>query len=243
MRQNRLNDAAIVLQRVFSQAGIKFGIFGGYAIGVLGGFRETKDIDCMVAASKNEVLKLLQRKDGFIAVPQKRQDYIAFLWSNRHGKEYPVLVEIFCETFPEAVFSMGKVPTVTLPIVGQAFGAGQSTFLDPVYIFRGKLQAAGQRGRYHDAADLRWLEQRFRKSLRQSKCLFNIQDVGLAMARYPELEPLFERLGINTLAASLTVDGLDLKAGLGCGVGNVQKGILAPANFFRLASALLLMIH
>ena len=49
MLQDRLNDAAIALSRVLSDARIKFGIFGGYAIAVLGGQRESKDIDCVAA--------------------------------------------------------------------------------------------------------------------------------------------------------------------------------------------------
>lgn len=35
MRQVRLGDASIALCQVFSQAGVKCGIFGGYAIAVL----------------------------------------------------------------------------------------------------------------------------------------------------------------------------------------------------------------
>lgn len=60
MLQDRLNDAAIALSRVLNDAGIKFGIFGGYAIAVLGGQRESKDIDlccCPVQGSSHRALR------------------------------------------------------------------------------------------------------------------------------------------------------------------------------------------
>ncbi|KAG4430177.1 hypothetical protein IFR05_014336 [Cadophora sp. M221] len=65
MLQDRLNDAVMSLSRVLSDAGIKFGIFGGYAIAVLGGQRESKDIDCVAALSKQAAVNLL---DGDVDV-------------------------------------------------------------------------------------------------------------------------------------------------------------------------------
>jgi hypothetical protein len=107
MRQARLNDAAIALARVLSRAGIRFGIFGGYAITVLGGPRESKDIDCMAATvTKQQVLAVLDGIDGFVAVNQSRQDYVAFLWCDSPGRENAVLVEIFPEQFPGNSLSM-----------------------------------------------------------------------------------------------------------------------------------------
>src|SRR4029077_5058450 len=99
MIQERLNDAAIALHRILSQANIRFGIFGGYAIGVLGGVRESKDIDCIASISKQQIITLLDGKEGFVAVPQSRQDYVAFLWSDTPNRSNAVLVEIFCEQF------------------------------------------------------------------------------------------------------------------------------------------------
>jgi hypothetical protein len=104
MLQDRLNDAAIALSRVLSDARIKFGIFGGYAIAVLGGQRESKDIDCVAALSKQAVISLLDGRHGFVAVPQTRDDYVAFLWSNNTNRANAVLVEIFCEQFPGQFF-------------------------------------------------------------------------------------------------------------------------------------------
>ena len=100
MIQGRLNDAAIALYRILSEAGIKHGIFGGYAIGALGGPRESKDIDCIAAVSKQEIIGILDGKQGFEYLPQSREDYVAFFWSDKPGKERSVLVEMFVENFP-----------------------------------------------------------------------------------------------------------------------------------------------
>ena len=99
MFQDRLNDAAISLHRVLNGASVRFGIFGGYAISVLGGFRESKDIDCIASTSKQQIIDLLDGHDGFEAVPQGRQDYVAFLWSDKPDHSNSVLVEVFCEKF------------------------------------------------------------------------------------------------------------------------------------------------
>jgi hypothetical protein len=100
MHQTRLNDAAIALDRVLSKAGVKFGIFGGYSITVLGGQRESRDIDCVASVNKQQIISVMNGKEGFVAVPQGRQDYVAFLWSDQPNRQNAVLVEIFCEQFP-----------------------------------------------------------------------------------------------------------------------------------------------
>lgn len=100
MIQDRLNDAAIALCRVLDNAQIHFGIFGGYAVAVMGGPRESKDIDCLAAVTKEQAVKLLDGVDGFSVIPQTREDYVAFLWSDQPDRKHAVLVEIFCEQFP-----------------------------------------------------------------------------------------------------------------------------------------------
>jgi len=100
MYQTRLNDAAIALSRVLDKSGIRFGIFGGYAIAVLGGQRESKDIDCVASVTKKQIIALMDGKEGFVAVPQTREDYVAFLWCEKPNRQNAVLVEIFCEQFP-----------------------------------------------------------------------------------------------------------------------------------------------
>lgn len=42
-------------------------------------------------------MALLDGKDAFVAVPQSRQEYVAFLWSDKPDRSNAVLVEIFCE--------------------------------------------------------------------------------------------------------------------------------------------------
>jgi hypothetical protein len=74
MRQARLNDAAICLFTILSEAGIYSGIFGGYGIAVMGGNRESKDIDCLASLTKQEAIHLLDGVFRFDVVPQNRQD-------------------------------------------------------------------------------------------------------------------------------------------------------------------------
>lgn len=104
MKTDRLHDAALALQHVLGQANINFGIFGGYAVSVLGAVRESKDIDCLAAVTKEAAVALLHGKNGFTVIPQTRQDYVAFFWDepgkSTGVKVNPVLVEIFCERFP-----------------------------------------------------------------------------------------------------------------------------------------------
>lgn len=102
--QNRLNDAAIALNQVLASSNVKFAIFGGYAVTALGGPRESKDIDCIAKVSKEEAIRLLDKKNGFAVVPQTRQDYVAFLWSVPSDPRNAVLVEIFPEQFPGMSF-------------------------------------------------------------------------------------------------------------------------------------------
>ena len=99
MSHARMNDAAIALSRVLSAAGIKFGIFGGFAIAAYGGLRESNDIDCLAASHKQQLLELLDGKEGFAAVNQMRDDYVAFLWSDKADRSRGILVEIFPEQF------------------------------------------------------------------------------------------------------------------------------------------------
>ena len=97
MHQARLNDAAIALHRLLSSHHVNFGIFGGYAVATLGGPRESKDVDCLASVNKQQIITLMDGKAGFQAIPQSRQDCVAFLWSEKPNRERAVLVEIFCE--------------------------------------------------------------------------------------------------------------------------------------------------
>ena len=99
MIQSRLNDAAIALHRVLAAANIKYGLFGGFAVSTLGGSRESKDVDCLASASKEQITALLDGNHGFKYIDQSRPDYVAFLWSEKPKDSRAVLVEIFVERF------------------------------------------------------------------------------------------------------------------------------------------------
>ena len=99
MIQARLNDAAIALHRVLAAANNKYGIFGGYAVSTLGGPRESKDVDCLASASKEQIIALLDGKSGFKYINQTRPDYVAFFWSEKKNDPKAVLVEVFVKHF------------------------------------------------------------------------------------------------------------------------------------------------
>ncbi|RDW86945.1 uncharacterized protein DSM5745_03587 [Aspergillus mulundensis] len=227
MLQDRLNDAAIALHRMLTPANVRFGIFGGYAIGVLGGSRESKDIDCLASISKDQVLALLDGKGGFAAVPQGRQDYVAFLWSDSVNRANPVLVEIFCEQFAGAQYTMRNVQATIRTVNGQRLGTGPSSFLDPFLLFKGKLRAAATRAKFHDSADLRWLADRYGQAIQMRRNELNPQYIGLALKRYPELELLFGRLGVDIARAKHSVRDLSPSRLPPPAQGDVQRGLLA----------------
>ncbi|KAJ5951081.1 uncharacterized protein N7479_009494 [Penicillium vulpinum] len=243
MLQDRLNDAAINLHRVLTQNNVHFGIFGGYAIGVLGGARESKDIDCLASISKPQVVALLNGKDGFTVIPQTRQDYVAFLWSDKPDHSNPVLVEIFCEQFSGNCFSryhstydvnyvlgsrhtMRGIQATVRTVNGQRLGSGLSCFLDPFYLFKGKLRAAATRAKFHDSADLRWLEGRHSTAIQARKTELSLQYIGLAMKRYPELEMLFRSLDVDLAGAQNLTRHLELSKLPAPAPGDVQHGLL-----------------
>lgn len=108
MIQERLNDAAIKLHRLLDEVHVQHGIFGGYAIGVLGGNRASKDVDCIASASKESLIAFIDGKQGFQRIPQNRPDYVAFLWSDHSDRRDAVLVELFAEQF-EGLFMLFRM--------------------------------------------------------------------------------------------------------------------------------------
>lgn len=56
---------------------------------------------------------------------------------------------------------MSGVQASVHTVNGQILGTGQASFLDPFYLFKGKLHAAATRSKFHDSADLRWLADRY----------------------------------------------------------------------------------
>jgi hypothetical protein len=50
-------------------------------------------------------------------------------------------------------------------VASEALSNQYAAILDPVCIFKGKLHAAAARAKFHDSANLRWLEQKFGATL------------------------------------------------------------------------------
>ncbi|GAB0139215.1 hypothetical protein EsDP_00007428, partial [Epichloe bromicola] len=225
-KRERLNDAAIALHRVLSREQVAFDIFGGYAIATFGGPRESKDVDCIASASKDQIIQLLNGKQGFQAIPQSRQDYVALFWSDRADRGNAVLVEVFCEKFPGSHYTMGDVPCNTVSIKGSCLGEGMACFLDPFYLFKGKLRATATRAKFHDSADLRMLVGKYEGVLKSHAHELHLEYVGLSLKRYPELERLFEQLGVDIEQAKRAANGLDLNRLPAPAPGDVQRGLL-----------------
>ena len=53
---------------------------------------------------------------------------------------------------------MTSVHPATVQIAGQTQGTGATSLLDPVYLIKGKSGAAATCEKFHDSANLRWLE-------------------------------------------------------------------------------------
>lgn len=112
-------------------------------------------------------------------------------------------------------------------VVGDVLkGDNSICLLDPFYIFKGKLRAAATRQKYHDAADLRWLENKYRNILQERCNEINIGYVGLALKRSPELEACFKRIGVDVEAAKKRVASVDLSKLPPPAKGDVLKGLL-----------------
>ncbi|OAT14496.1 hypothetical protein BDBG_09509 [Blastomyces gilchristii SLH14081] len=92
---------------------------------------------------------------------------------------------------------MADVVPRAAQVTGETQGTGATMLLDPVYLFKGKLRAAATRGKFHDASDLRWLENNYLSRLQENRGQLSLLYVGLALKRYPELQHCFTRIGIN----------------------------------------------
>lgn len=256
MPTDRLHDAALALHQILGRANIKYGVFGGYAVSVLGGVRESKDVDCLASVTKNDIIKLLDGTNGFTAIPQTREDYVGFFWSEP-GKgsaiqPNSVLVEIFCDSFPGmskgfllplcgrselraksnlfcpgAQYSMTNVRTVQMSIKGASGAVGTCSYLEPFLIFKGKLCAAATRNKFHDTADLRKIGEMFEADIRARAKELQLDRVGLAIKRNAALELLFTRLGVDTEAAKAVVANIDPDRLEPAALGDVQAGLLS----------------
>ncbi|KAF1818434.1 uncharacterized protein K489DRAFT_413725 [Dissoconium aciculare CBS 342.82] len=195
----KLSDAAIAISKALGdQLGVEFGIFGGFAIAVLGGPRESKNIDCVVNCSKEWLVNNLGKIDGFRSTGNSRPDLASFLYGENH---------VLLECFPT---SMEQLETMRVEVRGEKAGLGQTAILDPVLCFKGKLQAAATRAKFSDAVGLLFLEGQHGQMLRDRNKEFNRYHVGMAMKRYPHLELAFVRLGVNMEACKAVAKDVDV---------------------------------
>jgi hypothetical protein len=67
------------------------------------------------------------------------------------------------------------------------------------------------RGRFHDSSDLRYLEENYNHKLKTLHSHLDLGYVGHAIKKFVELDRLFERIGINSEAALLASENLDLE--------------------------------
>ncbi|KAK5069154.1 hypothetical protein LTR64_008693 [Lithohypha guttulata] len=231
MLQDRLSEAAIAFHRILEANNIPYGIFGGFAIACLGGARESKDVDCIAKVNKERLINIVDGRSGFVFVNQTRQDYVAFLWSDTPDRRNAVLLEVFVDQFPGSCYPLTNVPMGKVQVKGQNSGQQTISLLDPVLIFKGKLRAAALRSKFHDSADLRWLETRFSAQLATTVAQFDPVYVGLALRRYPELNNTFLRLGLDLQKAEAAVQSYSLDKLPAPQPGDVQKGLLRiPSN-------------
>lgn len=121
---------------------------------------------------------------------------------------------------------MNDVVTRNVTVAGQLSASGVVSLLDPVHVFKGKLRAAATRGKFHDAADIRWLASRFADMLKAKQSEFNMGYMVLAMKRYPELELTFRNLGVDVGKLKERVASVDLTQLPPPRRGDVQSGIL-----------------
>lgn len=245
MDPKRLSQAATEISKILSDNGVKHGIFGGWAINVLGGERVTKDVDCLAAIGKDELLKLIVKQKGWTAIPNMREDYAALFWDDH--LERPVLVEIFIGGSHHSLFrpftrvnsrltfspgstaspadtasarrAMQAVPTQTKQVDNCSI-----QILDVFHIFKGKLHAAADRQIFTDVQDLKYLVNTHGQYLRTNAGQINLKVVGRAIKRYPQLADVFSRLQLNILQAQQLQFEEDLR--MGPPPFYVQKGII-----------------
>lgn len=83
-----LSDAAAVIYNIFSPRKIDYGIFGGFAVNALGGNRTSKDLNCAVRCSKQQLVALLLQFPQLQNIGNVREDVAIFMLGE-------VLIEFF----------------------------------------------------------------------------------------------------------------------------------------------------
>ena len=78
-----------------------------------------------------------------------------------------------------------------------------------------------------DSFDLQWLENHHCAILQKRGSELNLECIGMVLKRYPELEFIFARIGVNTAAANAMASNVDLTDSMSPGIGDVQRYLLA----------------
>lgn len=234
MHQSNLTAAALALTTVLTANRITHAFFGGWAIIAKGAERESKDLDCLVKADKEVLVKLLTHDikglrgedvGVFMEIPQARSDYVAFFWKASVNSSEMVLVELFTG-------SKTKFPPVT---THQLTSFAAVPLIDNLSLFRGKLSACAYRSKQTDCADVVFLATNFAKQLRADGVKkIDPKVIGLAVKNYPELADVIEDLGISTKKAIKKVSSSEKLtfqiAGFSIGArmteGEVQRGLM-----------------
>ncbi|KAJ5443547.1 uncharacterized protein N7458_007419 [Penicillium daleae] len=203
MLTSRLNDAAILLHLSLNDNGINYAVIGGFAITHFGGNRQTKDIDCIANASKEQIIDALDTEAGLVVVSQDRNDYVGVSWPDRPDRGNTVLIHIFCSVYPGARFPNALFRFETHEVKGDTFGNGVVSFHEPFYLFKAALRAAGARSNFLDSVDLRWLVQRYTTEIKVRRHKIHLVDVGRALKQHPNLEGCFDPLGIDITKAKI----------------------------------------
>ncbi|KXS93549.1 hypothetical protein AC578_4972 [Pseudocercospora eumusae] len=212
----KLSDAAIAIEQALAPQGVDFGIFGGYAVAVLGGPRESKDIDCAIGCTKEWLVENLGRVPGFRSTGNARADLASFLYGNDN---------ILIEFFPT---SLSMMRTMRVEVTGQQTGKKTTVILHPVFLYKGKLQAAATRAKHSDSVDLLFLEGKHLAELAARNHELNKRHVGMALKRYPHLLHSFQRLGINIADCTALAQDIDIEeiAAQRPAANAVQNGLL-----------------
>ena len=97
--QPLLEEAAVQMAKLLDDGGVRYALFGGLAVSALGGPRGSKDVDCLAGASKERLVQILDKHDGFAFSGNNRPDYIMFFWKPAANSRESILVELFPAAF------------------------------------------------------------------------------------------------------------------------------------------------
>ncbi|SRR6266498_2283397 len=112
-------------------------------------------------------------------------------------------------------------------MTGQALGKDIITHLNPVHIFKGKFIAVAKRTKFQDLVDLRWLEARNNTLFHKRRTELDLEFVNLVIKRYPELELIFTRIGVDINVVRFRVTSLDLSRLPPTQKGDIQRDLFA----------------